>query len=130
MKRLAFAAVAAVAAFGGPALAAPATWLVTEENVAGVKGAQGTWTVTTDGGKVAGEASMQSGNGNMLTYKVAGTFEGSNYTVTMSDRSDGKKNCVWNGHPPSSGSAQSRGIIGYAECEGAKLIVRVSPFEN
>lgn len=126
MKRLAFAVIAAVAAIG-PALAAPATWLVTEENVAGVKGAQGSWTVTNEGGKITGEASMQSGNGNILTYKVAGAVEGTNYTITMSDRTDGKKNCVFNGHPPSGSSAQSHGFLGYAECEGARLIVRVSP---
>lgn len=129
MKRLAFAAVAAVAALG-PALAAPATWLVTEENVGGIKGAQGSWTVTNEGGKIKGEASMQSDNGNMLTYKVEGTVEGSNYTITMSDRTDGKKNCVWNGHPPSAASSQSRGVLGYAECEGSKLILRVSPVEK
>lgn len=129
MTRLTVAAIAAIAALSGPALAAPTTWLVTEENVAGVKGAQGSWTVTVDGGKVAGDASMQSGNGNVLTYKVEGVIEGTNYTITMSDRSDGKKGCLWKGHPPSSGSSQSRGILGYAECENARLILRVSPVE-
>lgn len=120
-------AAAALLALGAPAYAA--TWLVTEENTGGVKGAQGSWNVTSEGGKISGDAALQMGNGAPLTYKFEGTAEGVNYTVTFSDRSDGKKNCVWKGHPPSSGGQQARGIVGYAECDGAKLIVRASVVE-
>lgn len=120
-------AIAALLAASVPAAAA--TWLVTEENTGGVKGAQGTWTVKTEGNKISGEASMQMDNGSLLTYKLEGTFEGANYAIALSDRTDGKKNCVWTGHPPSSGGAQSRGLVGYAECEGAKLILRASIVE-
>ncbi len=117
-------AAAAVLALSGPALAG--TWLVTEENIGGVKGAQGSWTVKTEGNKINGDASMQLDNGAMLTYKLDGSVEGVNYTVTMTNRSDGKKNCVWKGHPPAGSGTQSQGLIGYAECDGAKLIVRAS----
>jgi opacity protein-like surface antigen len=120
-------AVAAFLALSAPASAA--TWLVTEENTGGIKGAQGSWTVKTEGGKISGDASMQMDNGSTLTYKVEGTAEGTNYTITFSDRTDGKKNCVWKGHPPSSGGQQARGLIGYAECDGGKLIVRASMAE-
>lgn len=126
MLKLTFAALAAVVAFHGQALAASETWLVTEENTGGVKGAQGSWTVNVDGGKITGSASMQSGNGNLLNYTIDGAVEGGNYTVTMNGRTDGKKGCVWVGHIPSSASTQKAGLIGYAECEGAKLIVRAS----
>lgn len=130
MNKFAFAVVAAVMGAAGSAWAAPQTWLVTEENVAGVKGAQGSWTMSVEGNAFTGTASMQSGNGNMLTYKIDGSIEGANYTAKMSERTDGKKNCVWSGHPPSGASTQSHGLLGYAECEGAKLVVRVSPVAN
>lgn len=120
-------AIAALLAASAPACAA--TWLVTEENTGGIKGAQGSWTVTTEGAKISGEASMQSGNGAPLTYKVAGTVEGGVYTIALTDRSDGKKNCVWSGHAPSGASSQARGLLGYAECEGVKLILRASIVE-
>ena len=122
-------AILAVAALFVAGPAAAGTWLVTEENVAGVKGAQGTWTVTTADGKISGDASMQSGSGAPLTYKFEGTVEGTNYTITLSERSDGKKNCVWKAHPPTSGSSQARGVLGYAECDGARLVLRGSPVE-
>ncbi|WP_457795637.1 hypothetical protein [Methylocystis sp. S23] len=120
-------AVAALLATSVPASAA--TWLVTEENTGGIKGAQGSWTVKTEGSKVSGEASMQMGNGAPLTYKFEGEAEGANYTIALTDRTDGKKGCVWKGHPPASGGAQSRGLVGYVECEGAKLIIRASIVE-
>lgn len=126
MNKWVFAAAAAVLAIGGPASAAGTTWLVTEENIAGVRGAQGSWSVTKDGDKLSGDASMQTDNGKPLTYKVDGSFAGGVYTIKLSDRSDGKKGCVWTGHAPASGGAQSSGLLGYAECEGTKLIIRAS----
>lgn len=126
MNKFTLAIAAAVVAFGGHAWAASETWLVTEENVAGVKGAQGSWTVAVAGDKVTGDASMQSGNGNLLSYKVEGAIEGAVYKLNLIDRTDGKKGCVWSGHPPSSSSSQKTGLIGYAECDGAKLIIRAS----
>lgn len=106
-----------------------ATWLVTEENTGGIRGAQGSWNVTTEGNKIKGDASMQMANGAPFTYKFEGEFEGANYTVTLADRSDGKKGCVWKGHPPASGGAQAKGLVGYVECDGAKLIIRASVVE-
>jgi hypothetical protein len=127
MKSLTMAAVATFLAASGPAFAG--VWLVTEENTGGIKGAQGSWTVKTEGAKISGEASMQMGNGSPLTYKFKGAIEGANYAITISDRTDGKKNCVWKGHPPSAGGAQSSGLVGYMECDGAKLIIRASIVE-
>jgi hypothetical protein len=120
-------AIATLLATSAPAFAG--TWLVTEENTGGIKGAQGTWTVKTEGAKVSGEASMQMDNGKALTYKFEGQAEGANYTITLTDRTDGKKGCVWKGHPPASGGQQARGLVGYAECEGTKLILRASIVE-
>ena len=94
-----------------------------------MKGGQGNWAITRDGNKIKGTAEIQSDNGSMLTYKVEGEeAAGDNYTITMSDRSDGKKGCVWKGHPPSGAGSQQRGLVGYAECEGKKMIVRASIF--
>lgn len=126
MNKFTLAILAAVAASGGQALAANDTWLVTEENVAGVKGAQGSWTISLDGANVTGAAAMQSGNGNLLSYKLEGSVEGGIYTVKMIDRTDGKKGCVWSGHTPTGSGSQKSGLIGYAECDGAKLVVRAS----
>jgi hypothetical protein len=41
MHKTVLVALAAVLAFGGAALAGSETWLVTEENTAGIKGSQG-----------------------------------------------------------------------------------------
>ncbi|WP_442754805.1 hypothetical protein ACNHKD_17710 [Methylocystis sp. JAN1] len=120
-------AVAALLAISAPARAG--TWLVTEENTGGVKGAQGSWNIKTEGDKISGDAAMQMDNGSSLTYKFEGTFQGGNYIVTITDRTDGKKGCVWKGHPPASGGQQARGLVGYAECEGAKLVIRASIVE-
>ena len=130
MKKLAFAAATAALICCGPTLALAAEqWLVTEENLGGVKGGQGNWSITRDGNKINGTAEIQSDNGSMLTYKVEGEeAAGDNYTITMSDRSDGKKGCVWKGHPPSGAGSQQRGLVGYAECDGEKMIVRASIF--
>ena len=130
MKKLAFAATTAALICCGPSLARAAEqWLVTEENMGGVKGGQGNWSVTRDGTTVKGTAEMQADNGSTLTYKVDGEVAANNtYTITMSDRSDGKKGCVWKGHPPSGAGSQQQGLVGYAECEGTKLIVRASIF--
>ena len=129
MKKLAFAATTAALICFGPSLAfAAEQWLVTEENLGGIKGGQGNWSITREGNKVKGTAEMQSDNGSLLTYKVDGEAAGSNYTIAMNDRSDGKKGCVWNGHPPSGAGSQQQGLVGYAECEGTKMIVRASIF--
>jgi hypothetical protein len=46
------------------------------------------------------------------------------YTVNLVDRTDGKKGCVWTGHTPSATGTQTHGLIGEAQCEGTKLILR------
>lgn len=110
--------------------AAAATWLVTEENTGGIKGSQGSWNIKAEGNKLSGEAAMQMANGTPFTYKFTGESEGANYTITLTDRPDGKNGCVWKGHPPASGGAQAKGLVGYAECEGGvKLIIRASIVE-
>ena len=118
IKRIAIAGAVA-AAFAGTAAAAD--WNVTEEGASGIKNAQGVWNVTLEGDKVAGSATMQLQNGNPLSYKVEGTAEGGVYTIKLIDRTDGKKGCVWTGHAPTTG----HGLIGDAQCEGTKLLLRV-----
>ncbi len=61
-SKAALVTLTAILACGGQALASGATWLVTEENSAGIKGAQGRWTVEVDGNKLSGAAEMQADN--------------------------------------------------------------------
>jgi hypothetical protein len=126
MHKSIFSAMSVLLGLGGPALAGNETWLVTEENIGGVKGAQGTWTVNVEGNKVSGVAAMQTDKGGEVTYKVEGAIAGGVYTITMNDRTDGKKGCVWSGHAPAASSTQAKGLLGYAECEGTKLIIRAA----
>jgi hypothetical protein len=120
--------IAALLAMSVPASAT--TWLVTEENTGGIKGSQGSWNLKAEGNKISGEAAMQMANGTPFTYKFSGESEGANYTITLTDRPDGKNGCVWKGHPPASGGAQAKGLVGYAECDGGvKLIIRASIVE-
>ena len=126
MHRSTLAAMAAWAALGGPAVAAGEIWLVTEENSEGIKGSQGTWTVDVDGDKISGVAAMLADNGSEVSYKVDGAIEGGVYKITMNGRTDGRKGCVWSGHAPAGSGAQTKGLLGYAQCEGARLIVRAS----
>jgi hypothetical protein len=128
MGKRTLAAVAAFFAMAGAAFAASENWLVTEENIAGVKGSQGTWVVSIEGSRITGSADMQAGNGGQLTYKLEGSVADGVYTVNLIDRTDGKKGCVWSGHIPAASSTQTKGLIGYAECEGSKLILRASMF--
>ncbi len=94
--------------------------------MAGVKGSQGNWAVNIEGNQLSGAAAIQASNGSELTYKLEGVIADGVYTVTMNDRSDGKKSCVWSGHAPAGTGTQKKGLLGYAECHGAKLIIRAS----
>jgi hypothetical protein len=118
-------AIATLAALSVSALAASQNWNVTEEGVSGVKGGQGTWSVNIDEeNKITGNAKLQLDNGNLLTYALSGSVKDSVYTINLSDRSDGKKGCVWTGHVPT-GADISHGLIGAAVCDGnVKLIIR------
>jgi len=100
------------------------SWNVTEESASGIKSAQGTWSVSTEGDKITGRAEMQAADGEVLTYKLEGSVKDGAYTIKFLDRTDGKKDCVWSGHTPSAGGTQSHGLIGEAPCAGTKLLVR------
>ena len=126
MQKSIITAMAVLLGLGGSAFAGNQTWLVTEENVGGVKGAQGTWTVNVEGNKVTGVAAMQTDKGGEVSYKVEGAIADGVYTITLKDRTDGKKGCVWSGHAPAASSTQAKGLLGYAECEGTKLIIRAA----
>lgn len=83
-----------------------------------------------EGNKISGHAAMQMANGTPFTYKFEGESEGVSYTIALTDRPDGKRRCVWKGHPPTSGGARARGLPGYADCDGGvKLIIRASIVE-
>lgn len=126
MSKQTLVTTAVVAALAGPAIAAEETWLVTEESSDEIMGAQGTWNVSVQGNKLSGVAAMFADNGKQVTYKFDGAIEGGVYTVALDDRSDGKKGCVWNGHAPDGAGDLKKGLIGYLECDGVKLIVRAS----
>jgi len=124
MKKLSIATALCLVAYATSAAAETKIWQVTEETDAGIKYGQGSWKVTKDGDKVSGTAEIMDDVGNVVTYKLDGTFAGTNYTVNLVDRSDKRKGCVWNGHIPSPSGVQTKGLAGWAQCEGVKIIIR------
>jgi hypothetical protein len=118
MIKLALTTAVAVVAFSASAFAA--NFSVTEISTAGIKKANGTWTLNTDGGKVSGKAEMQLDNGSPVTYKVDGKVEGGVYTVSLADRTDGKKDCVWTGKTNESGKV----VEGPVVCGSDKFTIR------
>ena len=119
MIKLALTTALAAVAFSASAYAAQ--WNVTEANKAGIKRAQGTWTVATEGDKVSGKGEMQLDNGSVLTYKLEGELAGGVYTLKLVDRTDSKKNCVWTGKPV---EGAVRVYSGEAACDGEKFTIR------
>lgn len=128
MKR-AVNAAAIFIAMSAPASAASKTWYVTEVGTSGITGSQGAWTLTIDENKISGTASMQFDNGNMLSYDVDGSLSEGTYTITMSKRTDNKKDCVWTGRTPDAGGAVTHGLVGKVTCDGGEeFYVRASSF--
>ncbi|HEY8126820.1 MAG TPA: hypothetical protein VIF88_15520 [Methylocystis sp.] len=119
MIKLALTTALAAAAFSASAYAAQ--WNVTEANKAGIKRAQGTWTVATEGDKVSGKSEMQLDNGSVLTYKIDGELTGGVYTLKFADRTDSKKNCVWTGKPVENAHNV---YFGEVACDGEKFMIR------
>jgi hypothetical protein len=118
MIKLALTTGAALVAFSATAFAAG--WSVTEISPVGIKRANGTWTVATEGDKVSGKADLQLDNGSTLTYKVEGKVEGGVYTLNLVDRTDGKKDCVWTGKP----NEGARVYNGDVACGSEKFSIR------
>jgi len=124
MNKLAFTAALAIAAFSAPALAASQNWNVTEESASGIKSAQGSWTLKTEGDALSGAATLQRDNGATVSYDVEGALKDGVYTVKLDKRSDDKKGCVWTGHPQAATAAgKTTGYIGDV-CEGSKFVLR------
>ena len=124
MNKFSIATALCLAAFATSAAAETKLWQVTEETEANIKYGQGSWKVTKDGDKITGTADIMDDVGNTTTYKLEGTVAGTNYTINLVDRTDGKKGCVWNGHVPSQSGSQTKGLNGWAQCEGVKIIIR------
>lgn len=118
MIKLALTTAVAVVAFSASAFAAG--FSVTEISSSGIKRANGTWTVTTEGGKVSGKADLQLDNGSPVTYKLDGKVEGGVYTLNLADRTDGKKDCVWTGKPNDKGNV----FEGPVTCGSEKFTIR------
>ncbi|HEY8214532.1 MAG TPA: hypothetical protein VIG36_10440 [Methylocystis sp.] len=119
MIKLALTTALAAVAFSASAYAAQ--WNVTEANKTGIKRAQGTWTVATEGDKVSGKSELQLDNGSVLTYKLDGEFKGGVYTIKLEDRTDSKKNCVWTGKAVEG----ARSVYsGDAACDGETFTIR------
>jgi hypothetical protein len=108
-----------------PALAENQTWNITEVTES-VGGPEGQWSVSVDGGgKITGHANMQTGTGAVVTYNVDGSIKGTEFTVNMSDRSDGKKGCVANGQSTLNEDQKSHRVIGKVQCDGnVKFYIR------
>jgi hypothetical protein len=119
-------AAAAVLLLSGAAQAGAVRWNISEEN-SGVPSAQGVWNIAEEGDKISGSAALQKSNGEPLSYKFEGSQKDGVWTVNLSDRTDGKKGCVWTGHAPTSVGTQTTGLLGYANCDGGvKIIIRAS----
>lgn len=126
MFKLTFKLAALFVAVATPAWADSKVWNVTEETVAGVKGAQGRWALNIDGeNKITGTADMQLGTGAVLTYTIDGSVKDSVYTVNLSKRTDGKNGCVWSGHVPAGENMAGHGLVGNVVCDGnVKFTIR------
>jgi hypothetical protein len=118
MIKLALTTAAAVVAFSASAYAAG--FSVTEISTSGIKRANGTWTVSTEGDKISGKAELQLDNGSPVTYKIDGKVEGGAYVVSLNERSDGKKDCVWTGKPNESGKVYEGPVV----CGSEKFSIR------
>ncbi|QGN00106.1 hypothetical protein [Methylocystis parvus] len=118
MIKPAFTTAAAVIAFSASAYAA--VFSVTEISPSGIKRANGTWTVSTEGDKVFGKAELQLDNGTPVTYKIDGKVEGGAYVINLSDRTDGKKDCIWTGKANESGKVYEGPVV----CGSEKFSVR------
>ena len=118
MIKLTLITAATLVAMGASAMATSQIWNVTEEGSSGgIKSAQGQWSVNIDDNKISGSANMQSDKGNILTYTLDGSKNGSDYSVTMSKRTDDKNGCVWSGHSPANVDSTSHGLIGQVRCD-------------
>jgi hypothetical protein len=118
MIKLASMTAVAVVAFTASAFAA--TYSVTEISTSGIKRSNGTWTLTSEGDKVSGKAEMQLDNGTPVTYKIDGKVEGGVLTLNLTDRTDGKKDCVWTGKPNETGKVYN----GDVACGSEKFAIR------
>lgn len=118
MIKLALTTAVAVVAFSASAYAAG--FAVTEIALSGIKRANGSWTVTTEGDKVTGNANMQLDNGTVQTYKIDGKNEGGVLTLNLTDRTDGRKDCVWVGKPNETGKVYN----GEVTCGSEKFTIR------
>ncbi len=118
MIKLALTTAVAVVALTASAFAA--SYSVTEISTSGIKRANGTWKLTTEGDKVSGNADLQLDNGTVVTYKIDGKVEGGVYTVNLNERSDGKKDCVWTGKPNQTGKVYE----GPVQCGSEKFSIR------
>jgi long-subunit fatty acid transport protein len=118
MIKLALTTAVAVVAFSASAFAA--NYSVTEISSSGIKRANGTWTLATEGDKVSGKADMQLDNGSVVTYKLDGKVEGGAFTLNLNERSDGKKDCVWTGKPNEAGKV----FEGPVTCGSEKFSIR------
>ncbi|QGM99610.1 hypothetical protein F7D14_07615 [Methylocystis parvus] len=114
------ASTTAVALVALTASAFAAGYSVTEISAVGIKRANGTWTLSTEGDKVSGKAELQLDNGTPVTYKIDGKVEGGAYTLNLSDRTDGKKDCVWTGKPNESGKVFEGPVV----CGSEKFSIR------
>jgi hypothetical protein len=118
MIKLALTTAVAVVAFTASAYAAG--FSVTEIATSGIKRANGTWTLATEGDKVTGKADMQLDNGTPQTYKIEGKIEGGVYTLKLVDRTDGRKDCVWTGKPNETGKVFNGDVV----CGSEKFVIR------
>ncbi|MCC3246211.1 hypothetical protein LG047_12920 [Methylocystis sp. WRRC1] len=118
MIKLTLTTAVAVVAFSASAFAAG--YSVTEIASSGIKRANGTWTLNTEGDKVSGKADMQLDNGSVVTYKLDGKVEGGVMTLNLTDRTDGKKDCVWTGKPNENGKVYNGEVV----CGSEKFLIR------
>lgn len=124
MLRLTLNAAMLLCALVTPAFAEGQSWNVTEVTES-VGGPEGQWHLTANGDKISGSAKMQTGKGEDFVYKLDGVMKGSEFTITMSDRTDGKKGCVATGQSTLNDDQKSHRVIAKVHCDGdVKFYVR------
>ena len=118
MIKLTLRTAAFLIAVATPALADSQIWNIAEVTQS-VRGPEGQWHINIDSdNKISGTASMQSATGVVLTYTLKGSIKGSDFTVNMSERTDGKKGCVSTGQSTALEDQKSHRLFGEVNCEG------------
>jgi hypothetical protein len=109
IARVAFLALLCCA----PAFAHSQSWNITEADPD--HRAQGHWLVNIDGNKLNGATNMLFDTGAALYYLLEGSINNGEVKVSLLNRSDGRKDCVFSGNVSLNADNASHRILGYVQ---------------